>query len=437
MLTNVSPKRTFLPTAKDGSSPPTTKKNAKGRCRFCSARLTNTFARLGMSPLANSYIKPEDLNRKEQFYPLHVYVCSECLLVQLEPWESPKRIFGDYPYFSSYSDTWLQHAKAYVAAVIERFTLDQQSHVVEVASNDGYLLQYFVQRGFQVLGVEPARNVAQAAKQAGVPTLASFFSARTAREIALKRLRADLLIANNVLAHVPNLNDFVRGLKIVLAPMGVLTLEFPHLMRLIEDCQIDTIYHEHFSYFSFGSAERVLAAHGLTVFDIEELPTHGGSIRIYARHTEASSPSVGCRVNAMRSQERQVGLDRLQHYLDFQDRVNETKRNILAFLIDVKRAGKRIMAYGAPAKGNTLLNFCGIRSDFIDCTVDRSPHKQHHFLPGSHIAIHSPERIKELKPDYLLILPWNLKSEIMEQTSFIRSWGGRFIVLVPRPEVIP
>ncbi len=409
------------------------------KCRFCGSALEHTFADLGMSPLANSY--PADgADRMEPFYPLRAYVCGACYLVQLDAFQTPEDIFGDYAYFSSYSDTWLNHSRDYVREMIERFGLGPESLVVEVASNDGYLLRYFQEKGVPVLGVEPARNVALVAMEAGVPTVVEFFGEKTAGLLAEDGKRADLLVGNNVLAHVPDLNDFVRGMKALLKPGGVITMEFPHLMRLIEGNQFDTIYHEHFSYFSFMTVKRVFNAHGLCVFDVEELPTHGGSIRIYACHSEDGSKTARTQVNArvkeMLDREAGSGFASLELYLSFDQKVKETKRDILDFLIGIKRAGKRMAGYGAPAKGNTLLNYCGIRTDFIDFTVDRSPGKQGRRLPGTRIPICQPGRIMEARPDYLVILPWNIKEEVMEQMACIRGWGGKFIVLIPEPRVL-
>lgn len=405
-------------------------------CRFCETPLRHTFADLGMSPLANSYLKPEDLQQMEPFYPLHVYVCENCYLVQLLEFQSPEKIFRDYAYFSSYSETWLNHARAYVQLMIDRFGFTTKSHVIEIASNDGYLLRYFKEKGIPVLGVEPAHNVAQVATAAGIPTMVKFFSVETAKELVNEGKQADLLVGNNVLAHVPALNDFVEGMKNALKPRGVITMEFPHLMWLMEANQFDTIYHEHFSYFSLITVEKVFNSHGLTLFDVEELPTHGGSLRIYACHTEDTSKQIDKKMSELRDREKSAGFNNLGNYLSFADRVKETKRNILDFLIRVKREKKTIVGYGAPAKGNTLLNYCGVSTDFIDYTVDRNPHKQGHYLPGSHIPIYSPDKIKETKPDYLLILPWNLKEEIMEQMSHIRDWGCKFLLLIPNVEVI-
>ena len=406
-------------------------------CRFCAARLTNSLIDLGMSPLANSYLTPFELNRKEAFYPLHVYLCDECLLVQLEEFKSPEHIFTDYAYFSSYSDSWVRHARAYAELVTARFGLGPHSWVLELASNDGYLLQYFVEKGIPVLGIEPAVNVAQAAIENGIPTLVQFFGVELARELIGEGKRADLVVGNNVLAHVPRLNDFIRGMKVILRPSGVITMEFPHLLQLMAGNQFDTIYHEHFSYFSFLTVERIFASHGLTLFDVEELPTHGGSLRIYGRHRADSSNPITSRVEELRAREINEGLDRVECYLPFAERVKLTKRKLLAFLIRAKEEGKSIVGYGAAAKGNTLLNYCGVGTDFIDYTVDRSPHKQDHFLPGTHIPIYHPDRIKETQPDYLLVLAWNLRDEIMESITHIRDWGGRFVVAVPEIEIEP
>ncbi len=405
-------------------------------CRFCGAALSEVFVDLGASPLANSYLEPADLGRAEAFYPLRVYVCDECLLVQLPEEERPEAIFSDYAYFSSYSDSWLLHAKTYAEAMIERFGLGPGHQVIEIASNDGYLLRWFKEGGVPVLGVEPAGNVAEAAEAAGIPTLVKFFGEATARELVAAEKRADLLVGNNVLAHVPGLNDFVAGLKILLAPSGVLTMEFPHLLRLMAEDQFDTIYHEHYSYFSFATVRKVFAAHGLTLFDVEELPTHGGSLRIYARHDEDASKPVGERVADLLAREEAAGLGNLATYRSFGERVQRVKWGLLRFLIESKEAGKSIAGYGAPAKGNTLLNYCGIRTDFLDYTVDRSPHKQGRYLPGVRIPIHGPDRLRETRPDYVLILPWNLKEEIVEQMADVRSWGGRFVVAIPEVEIL-
>jgi 2-polyprenyl-3-methyl-5-hydroxy-6-metoxy-1,4-benzoquinol methylase len=388
-----------------------------------------------MSPLCESYVAAEQLNRVEAFYPLHVYVCDRCFLVQLEEYVRAEDIFAEYAYFSSYSDSWLQHARRYVESMTERFKLNAGSQVIEVASNDGYLLQYFVEKGIPVLGIEPAANVAKVARDKGVPTLVEFFGERLGRQLAESGQKADLVAGNNVLAQVPDLRDFVRGLKLVLKPHGVITIEFPHLECLMRENQLDTIYHEHFSYFSFLTAERIFAAHGLTLFDVEELPTHGGSLRIFARHTEDEAHAIADRVRRMREREEAAGFNYLDHYLTFAPRAIGVKHRLLELLINLKRDGRSIVGYGAPGKGNTLLNFCGIRTDFLDYTADRSPYKQGKFLPGTHIPILHPDRIRETRPDYVLILPWNLKEEIMKQLGYIREWGGRFIIPIPRVQV--
>lgn len=403
-------------------------------CRFCGSALHHTFVDLGMSPLCQTHITPEQLNEMEPFYPLHTYVCDNCFLVQLQEFVSPQDIFTEYAYFSSYVDTLLKNASAYSDLMVERFGLGSQSKVVEIASNDGYLLQYFVKKGIPVLGVEPAVNVSQVAKDKGIPVVNKFFGVETATELAADG-KADLLLGNNVLAHVPDINDFVGGMKIMLKPDGVITMEFPHLMRLMEENQFDTIYHEHFSYLSFMAVERIFAFHGLTLFDVQEIPIHGGSLRIYARHTEDTSKLVGERVTELLAREKAAGFDKLETYAHFTEQVKETKRKLLEFLITAKQKGKTVAGYGAPGKGNTLLNYCGIRTDFLDYTVDRNPYKQNKFTPGTHIPIYSPEKIRETKPDYLLILPWNVKDEVMEQVSYIREWGGQFVVPIPEVKV--
>jgi 2-polyprenyl-3-methyl-5-hydroxy-6-metoxy-1,4-benzoquinol methylase len=409
----------------------------KNNCRFCHNPLQHTFINLGKSPIANDYLTSEQLNQKEKFYPLHTYVCEECLLVQLEEFESPDHIFGDgdYAYFSSYSESWLAHVKAYTDLMVEKFGFNNHSQVIEIASNDGYLLQYFQEKGIPVLGIEPAANTAQVAIAKGIPSLTKFFGIQTARELVAANQQADLLLGNNVLAHVPNINDFVAGMKIVLKPNGILTMEFPHLLQLIEHNQFDTIYHEHFSYLSFLSVERIFAAHNLTLFDVEELPTHGGSLRIYGKHDHAAFPIISERVTQLKAKEISAGLNRLETYIFFEEKVKDTKSKLLKFLLTAKAEGKSIVGYGAPAKGNTLLNYCGVDKDLIDYTVDRNPHKQGLFLPGTHIPILHPEKIRETKPDYLLILPWNLKDEVMQQMSFISEWGGQFVVPIPEVTV--
>jgi SAM-dependent methyltransferase len=390
---------------------------------------------LGASPLAQSFLSQEQLNQMEPFYPLHVYVCGKCFLVQLQEFVAPENIFSDYLYFASYSDSWLAHAKAYTDQMVQRFRINEKSLVVEIASNDGYLLQYFVEKKIPVLGVEPAANVAAVAVKKGIPSLVKFFNSETARELVAKGQQADLLLGNNVLAHVPDINNFVAGMKILLKPQGVITMEFPHLMRLMAENQFDTIYHEHFSYFSFLAVEKIFAKHGLTLFEVQELPTHGGSLRIFARHSEDASKPVGPRVTELRAREESAGFDRLETYARFSEQVKETKRKLLEFLIQAKQSGKKIAAYGAAAKGNTLLNYCGVRTDFIDYVVDRSPYKQGKLLPGVRIPIHAPEHIRETRPDYLLILPWNLKDEIIKNNTYLREWGGQFVVPIPEVKV--
>jgi len=406
------------------------------RCRFCDSTLRHVFVDLGMSPLSNSYLKPGDLARMEPFYPLVVFVCAQCFLVQLEEFESPDHIFSDYSYFSSFAETWVEHARVYTHMIVERLGLNRNHRVVELASNDGYLLQHFVAKGIPVLGIEPAANIAQAAIKKEIPTLVEFFGESTARRLAAEGIRADLIVGNNVLAHVPRLNDFVKGMKILLKAGGVITLEFPHLMRLMEENQFDTIYHEHFSYFSFHTVRQVMAAQGLTVFDVEELSTHGGSLRIYACHQGDENKPTGERVQDLAAREKAAAVSDLATYVSFGEKVKQTKRNLLDFLITVKGEGRSVVGYGAPAKGNTLLNYCGVRTDFIDYTVDRSPHKQGHFLPGTHIPIHHPDRIRETRPDYVLILPWNLTDEITRQMAYIRDWNGRFVVPIPEVKLL-
>jgi SAM-dependent methyltransferase len=405
-------------------------------CLSCGTPLRHSFVDLGMSPLCESYLPEEKLNQMEPFYPLHAYVCEECFLVQLEEFVSPREIFTEYAYFSSYADSWVEHMRRYADMITERLALGPRSLVVEVASNDGYLLQHFVQKGIPVLGIEPARNVARVALAKGIPTVVKFFGEATARELADEGIRADLVCGANVLAQVPRPNDFVKGLALLLKPRGVITIEFPHLMRLMAESQFDTIYHEHFSYFSFLSAEKIFAAQGLTLFDVEELATHGGSLRVYARHDGDSSKPVTRRAEELRAREIDAGLQRLETYAGFSEQVKETKRRLLEFLIEARRAGKTVVGYGAPGKGNTLLNYCGVRTDFIDFTVDRSPYKQGKFLPGTRIPIHAPVRIRDARPDYVLILPWNFQDEIVQQMSYIREWGGRFVVPIPRARVL-
>lgn len=401
-------------------------------CRFCGADLRSTFVDLGMSPLCESYPGVDDLHRGEVYYPLHAYVCSKCFLVQLEEFESAESIFSDYAYFSSYSSSWLKHCENYCDKMTKQLGLSERSLVVEVASNDGYLLQYFVERHVPVLGIEPAANVARVALNKKIPTAVRFFGTKLAEEMAAEGQLADLALGNNVLAQVPDLNDFVEGLKIILKPEGVLTLEFPHLLRLIEQNEFDTIYHEHFSYFSLVTTMRILEAHGLKVFDVEELRTHGGSLRVYACRTEDRTHVAQPSVAKVIADEISAGLNSLRGYEGFASQVKQTKLALLDFLVSAAREGKSVVGYGAPGKSATLLHYCGIGKDLISYTVDLSPYKQGRFLPGSRIPIYHPDRIRETKPDYVIILPWNLKDEIMHQLQFIQEWGGRFIVPIPK-----
>jgi len=406
------------------------------QCRFCATLLQHVFADLGMSPLSNRFIAAGDLDKAESFYPLKTWVCEKCLLVQLEEFEAPAEIFQDYVYFSSYSASWLEHASRYVEMITGRVWLDDASLVMELASNDGYLLQYFQAKGIPSLGIEPASNVAEVAREKGINTIDEFFGVELAKKLLQKGLQADLLLGNNVLAHVPDLNDFVAGMKLVLKPDGTITMEFPHLLQLMLFTQFDTIYHEHFSYFSLYTVMQVFASHGLRIYDVEQLPTHGGSLRIYACHADNSSLQNAAALQDVLKLEADAGLHELPVYLKFSEQVKNCKRKLLSFLIRLKEEGKRIVAYGAPAKGNTLLNYCGVREDLLDYTVDLSPHKQGKFLPGVHIPVYAPERIKADKPDYVLILPWNLQDEITGQMSAVRDWGGAFVVPVPEVKVL-
>ncbi len=405
-------------------------------CRFCGTPLVHTFVDLGMSPLCESYVSASQLNDMEAFYPLRVFVCDRCFLVQLPEHVSPEAIFAEYAYFSSYADSWVEHARVFTEEMIDRLDLDANSHVVEVASNDGYLLQHFVDRGIPALGIEPAANVAEVAVEKGIPTLVEFFGRASARGLAEKKKHADLIVGNNVLAQVHDINDFVAGMKTLLKDQGVITMEFPHLMRLVEQNQFDTIYHEHYSYFSLWTAQQIFAAHGLALFDVDELQTHGGSLRIYACHADDASNPVTSSIACLIDREESAGLRGLAYYWSFDEQVRTTKRKLLDFLIRTKAQRKSIVGYGAPGKGNTLLNYCGIGTDFLDYTVDRNPYKQGKFLPGTHIPIHVPEHITETRPDYVLILPWNVSGEIMDQLTHIRDWGGRFVIPIPEVQVI-
>jgi SAM-dependent methyltransferase len=407
------------------------------RCRACDAPLTHTFVDLGPAPLCQRHVTPARFSHAEATYPQHVYVCAQCFLVQLPQYVSREEIFDEeYGYFSSFSESWLKHAENYVAKVTGRFGLDSSSSVVEIASNDGYLLQYFKQRGVPCLGVEPTANTAAAAVAKGIPTVVRFFGVETAMDLRAELGPADLILGNNVLAHVPDINDLVAGMKTLLADRGVITMEFPVLSKLIENNYFDTIYHEHFSYLSFTTVRGLFAKHGITLFDVEDLPTHGGSIRIYGRHTSDDTKPEADSVRQVLEREKAFGHFDIGYYDRFSERVRESKRRILDFLIKAKREGKSIAGYGAPGKGNTLLNYCGIRTDFIDYTVDRSPHKQGNFLPGSRIPIMDPSMIEKTRPDYVFILIWNLKDEVMKQTTCIRKWGGRFVVPLPEVQVL-
>ena len=405
------------------------------QCRFCNTPLATTFVDLGMSPLCETFLTQEQCNHRESFYPLHVLVCDQCLLVQLQEYVAPEEIFTEYAYFSSYSQSWLDHAKAYTEKVTQRFKLTPENHIVEIASNDGYLLQNFVEAGIPVTGIEPAENVAKAAIEKGVNTLSRFFGTETARDLVNQKRQADLLIGNNVLAHVPDINDFTAGLQTLLKPDGVLTMEFPHLQRLMKGNQFDTIYHEHYSYLAFTFVNKLFTHHGLQLFDVEQLPSHGGSLRVYATRATSSAHEITLAVQALLDQEEQAGFYTLEHHLGFEPQVQKIKNDLLTFLIQAKAEGKSVVGYGAPGKGNTLLNYCGIRTDYLDYTVDRNPYKHGRFCSGTHIPIHPVEKITETQPDYLLILPWNLKKEITAQMATIREWGGQFIVPIPELEI--
>jgi SAM-dependent methyltransferase len=406
-------------------------------CRFCASPLHQTFADLGMSPISNAFVKADLANQGEKFYPLHAYVCDRCLLVQLEEFETPSEIFNaEYAYFSSYSSSWLEHSRRYVTDMIDRFQLGAQSQVVEIASNDGYLLQYFQERGIPVLGIEPAANVAAVAQAKGIDSLVQFFSVETATQLVREGRRADLLLGNNVLAHVPDLNDFVAGLKLLLAPGGVITMEFPHLLNLIQQNQFDTIYHEHFSYFSLLAVDKIFAQHGIVLFDVEQFPTHGGSLRIYGRHQENWERPIGENIDRLKSAERSAGLEEISTYHAFASQIQAIKRQLLTFLIQAQERGQQVVGYGAPAKGNTLLNYCGVKTDLLAYTVDASPHKQNMLLPGTRIPVYAPQKIFETQPDYVLILPWNIRQEIMESMEQIRQWGGQFVVPIPELTIL-
>jgi hypothetical protein len=407
------------------------------QCRFCKSELIHVFIDLLNSPASNSFLSREELNEPEVFYPLKVFTCLQCFLVQVDEYKKSDAIFNSsYAYFSSYSRSWLKHAREYTDLVIRRFGFDSRSLVVELASNDGYLLQYFQEKQVPVLGIEPTANTAKVALGKGINTIIDFFGVRLAKELTNKNIRADLLLGNNVLAHVPDILDFVGGMKILLAPGGIVTMEFPHLMQLVDNCQFDTIYHEHFSYLSLHTVKQIFESRGLLLFDVEELSTHGGSLRIYAKHKENKNESVSTRVADILSKEREKGMLEPRYYDDFQEKALKIKLDLVSFLIIQKKEGKRIVAYGAAAKGNTLLNYCGIKNDLIEFAVDANPFKQGKWLPASHIPILSEEAIKTNKPDFVIILPWNLKEEITEQLEYIKEWGGRFLIPVPQLQLI-
>jgi len=406
------------------------------KCRFCGNKLSHEFIDLVNAPPSNSFLTEEQLNEPEVFYPLRVFVCEKCFLVQIGEYRQSDEIFDkDYAYFSSYSKTWLDHAKKYVDMITERLGLNSVSHVIEIASNDGYLLQYFQEKQIPSLGIEPTGNTACAARKKGIAVVIDFFGVRLARELASEGKKADLIVGNNVLAHVPDINDFVCGLKILLKERSVISMEFPHLMKLVENGQFDTIYHEHFSYFSLFTVQKIFASHNLVLFDVEELPTHGGSLRIYAKHAEDNSHDVSVNIDRVLDREADAGMRELPYYRNFQKQADQVKHELLAFLLDQKRLGKNVIAYGAAAKGNTLLNYCGVKKDLINFVVDASPHKQGKFLPCSHIPVVAEEEIKKTKPDYVLILPWNIKDEITEQLSYIQERGGQFVVAVPELKI--
>lgn len=401
-------------------------------CRFCKKELEHVFIDLINSPASNSFLTSEQLNEPEVFYPLKVYTCSTCFLVQIDEYKKSDTIFnGDYVYYSSYSASWLAHAKKYVEMMIERFGLHGDSQVIEIASNDGYLLQYFKQKNIPVLGIEPTENTAKVAAEKGIRSLVDFFGVRLAKMLLSENIKADLLLGNNVLAHVPDINDFVAGMKLILKSNGIITMEFPHLLQLIKNNQFDTIYHEHFSYLSFYTVKKIFGVHGLEVFDVDELPTHGGSIRVYAKHKEDTIKTISNKVVELLEREEEVGMLNINYYSNFQKKALHIKLTLTDFLVKQKLAGRKVAAYGAAAKGNTLLNYCGIKNDLIDFVVDANPHKQNKYLPGSHIPVKDEVYLKVAKPDYVIILPWNLKEEIIDQLSYIKEWGSQFVIFIP------
>ncbi len=406
------------------------------QCRFCKTELTHVFIDLFNSPASNSFLTTQQLNEPETFYPLKVYTCHKCFLVQVDEYKKSDAIFdSNYVYFSSYSSSWLKHAKQYTEMMTKRFGYNQDSLVIEVASNDGYLLQYFNENNIPVLGIEPTANTAEVAKTKGVHSVVDFFGVRLATELVARNIKADLLLGNNVLAHVPDIVDFVGGMKIILKENGVVTMEFPHLMQLVDNNQFDTIYHEHFSYLSFTAVKQIFESQGLELFDVDQVPTHGGSLRIYAKHKEDASKEISANVKAVLALEASKGMNGLDYYNGFQEKAFKVKSDLISFLIEQKSAGKKVAAYGAAAKGNTLLNYCGVKGDLIDFVVDANPHKQNKFLPASHIPVMNEDYLKAAKPDYVIILPWNLKEEITQQLSYIREWGAKFVVPIPVVEI--
>jgi|TARA_B110000467_G_scaffold130309_1_gene124581 2-polyprenyl-3-methyl-5-hydroxy-6-metoxy-1,4-benzoquinol methylase len=405
------------------------------KCRFCNENLDITFADLGSSPLSNSFLKKSDLIEKEQIFPLHVYVCTNCFLVQLEKFKNPDKIFRDYAYFSSYSETWINHASEYVDKVVDKFELDKNNFVIEIASNDGYLLQNFKNKDIPCLGIEPALNIAKVAKEKGINTIVEFFGTKIAKKLSLEQQKPDLLIGNNVLAHVPDINDFVKGMKILLNSNGIITVEFPHLMKLIQENQFDTIYHEHFSYFSLYTVMKIFEEHNLKIFDVEKLETHGGSLRVYATHKKNATHIINNEVKKVLEEEIEFGIKYISTYTNFQNKIIKVKKQLLDFVDNAKKEKKKIVCYGAAAKGNTLLNYCNIGLDHIDYVVDRSFYKQGLYLPGTHIPIKNPDEIKRTKPDYVLILPWNLQEEISNQINFIKEWDGKFVIPIPEVKI--
>ena len=405
-------------------------------CRFCETKLEHVFIDLGEAPPSNSFLNAAQLDKPESYFPLKIFVFSNCFLVQVDEHKKASEIFdNEYAYFSSYSTSWLAHAKTYTEKMVDRFGISKNSLVVEIASNDGYLLQYFKEKEIHVLGIEPTESTAKVAREKGIESITEFFGEDFAKKLTSENRKADLLLGNNVLAHVPDINDFVKGLKVALKMEGVITMEFPHLVKLIENNQFDTIYHEHFSYFSFTTVCRIFEAHGLVMFDVDEIPTHGGSLRIYAGNKEDTSKSISDKVGELLERENSIGVSDLNYYKGFGEKVNGIKKELLQFLLEQKNAGKKVAAYGAAAKGNTLLNYCGIKNDVISFVVDASPHKQGKFLPGSHIPIVAEEEIKKNKPDFIIIFPWNIKEEIINQLNFIREWGGQFVISIPELEI--